>query len=118
VQGLFRTNPQPCPMHGETIPANTKTQLLYAAANRDPARFTDPDEFRIDRDLEESRRHLAFGWGVHFCIGAPLARMEARVTFRRILARMHDIELTGPAVRNESFVLHGLTSLPIRWRTS
>ncbi len=118
VQGLFRTNPQACPMHGETIPANTKTQLLYAAANRDPARFTDPDEFRIDRDLEESRRHLAFGWGVHFCIGAPLARMEARVTFRRILARMHDIELTGLAVRNESFVLHGLTSLPIRWRAS
>ena len=117
VQGLFRTNPQACPMHGETIPANTKTQVLYAAANRDPARFTDPDEFRIDRDLDESRGHLAFGWGIHHCIGAPLARMEARVTFRRILDRMHDIELTGPAVRNESFVLHGLTSLPIRWRT-
>ncbi len=117
VQGLFRTNAQACPIHGATIPANTKTQLLYAAANRDPARFTDPDEFRVDRDLDESRRHLAFGWGIHFCIGAPLARMEARITFRRILARMHDIELTGPAVRNESFVLHGLTSLPIRWRT-
>ena len=43
--------------------------------------------------------------------------MEARVTFRRILDRMHDIELTGPAVRNDSFVLHGLTNLPIRWRT-
>jgi cytochrome P450 len=117
VQGLFRTNPHPCPMHGEVIPANTKTQVLYAAANRDPARFTDPDEFRIDREADESRRHLAFGWGIHFCIGAPLARMEARVTFRRILAHMHDIELTGPPVRNESFVLHGLTSLPIRWRT-
>lgn len=116
VQGLFRTNPQACPMHGETIPANSKTQLLFAAANRDPARFADPDDFRLDRVVDESRRHLAFGWGVHFCIGAPLARMEARVTFRRILAQMHDIELTGPPVRNESFVLHGLTSLPIRWR--
>lgn len=117
VQGLFRTNPLACPVHGETIPANTKTQLLYASANRDPARFTDPDEFRVDRDVDESRRHLAFGWGIHFCIGAPLARMETRVTFRRILERMHDVELIGPPVRNDSFVLHGLTSLPIRWRT-
>jgi cytochrome P450 len=117
VQGLFRTNTNACPMHGETIPANSKTQLLYAAANRDPARFTDPDEFRLDRGPDESRRHLAFGWGIHFCIGAPLARMQARVTFRRILAHMHDIELTGPPVRNDSFVLHGLTSLPIRWQT-
>ena len=118
VQGLFRTNAEAVSLHGHDIPTRSKMQLLYAAANRDPARFTDPDEFRIDRDLEESRRHLAFGWGIHFCIGAPLARMEARVTFRRILERMHDIELTGPAVRNESFVLHGLTSLPIRWRTA
>ena len=118
VQGLFRTNAEAVSLHGHDIPTRSKMQLLYAAANRDPARFTDPDEFRIDRDLEESRRHLAFGWGIHFCIGAPLARMETRVTFRRILERMHDIELTGPAVRNESFVLHGLTSLPIRWRTA
>jgi cytochrome P450 len=118
VQGLFRTNAEACPMHGEVIPANTKTQLLYAAANRDPARFSDPDEFRLDRNTDESRRHLAFGWGIHFCIGAPLARMEARVTFRRVLTRMHDIELIGPPVRNNSFVLHGLTSLPIRWRTA
>jgi cytochrome P450 len=117
VQGLFRTNTDACPMHGHTIPANSKTQLLYAAANRDPERFAEPDEFRLDRDADESRRHLAFGWGIHFCIGAPLARMQARVTFRRILTDMHDIELTGPALRNESFVLHGLTSLPIRWRT-
>jgi cytochrome P450 len=118
VQGLFRTNASACPMHGEVIPPRSKTQLLYAAANRDPSRFSDPDEFRIDRDPDELRRHLAFGWGVHFCIGAPLARMETRVTFQRILSRMHDIELVGPAVRNESFVLHGLASLPIRWRTS
>jgi cytochrome P450 len=117
VQGLFRTNAGACPMRGEVIPAETKTQLLYAAANRDPSTFSDPDEFRLDREPNELRRHLAFGWGIHFCIGAPLARMETKVTFQRILARMHDVELTGPAVRNESFVLHGLTSLPIRWRT-
>ncbi len=118
VQGLFRTNAHECPMHDSVIPAETKTQLLYAAANRDPARFSDPDEFRLDRDPNELRRHVAFGWGIHFCIGAPLARMETRVTFERILARMHDIELTGPAVRNDSFVLHGLTHLPIRWRAA
>jgi cytochrome P450 len=115
VQGLFRTNAEACPMHDSVIPERSKTQLLFAAANRDPARFTDADEFRIDRPGDELRRHLAFGWGVHHCIGAPLARMETRVTFERILSRMRDIELTGPAVRNESFVLHGLTHLPIRW---
>ena len=66
--------------------------------------------------LNELRRHVAFGWGIHFCIGAPLARLEARLTFERILARMDDIELAGAPRRNESFVLRGSTSLPLRWK--
>ncbi len=76
---------------------------------------SDPDEFRLDRDAKELARHVAFGWGIHFCIGAPLARLETRLTFERILARMDDIELAGEPQRNESFVLRGLTSLPLRW---
>lgn len=98
------------------IPPESKLQVLYAAANRDESRFPNPDEFLLDRSAHESGRHVAFGWGVHFCIGAPLARLEARITFERVLARMTDIELDAEPVRNESFVLHGLTSLPLRWR--
>jgi cytochrome P450 len=115
VQGLFRTNATECTLAGETLPPRTKVQLLFGSANRDPEQWDAPDEFRLDRDANELRRHVAFGWGIHYCIGAPLARLETRLTFERILARMDDIELTGPAQRNESFVLRGLTSLPLRW---
>ena len=115
VHGLFRTNGEECVMHGETIPPRTKLQVCYAAANRDPAQFLDPDEFRLDRDRRETARHVAFGWGIHFCIGAPLARLEAKVAFERLLGRLEDIELAGEPTRNDSFVLHGLTRLPIRF---
>jgi cytochrome P450 len=115
VSGLFRTNAEQCTIHDTEIPQRSKLQLSYASANRDPAQFPDPDEFKLDRPRKELGKHVAFGWGSHFCIGAPLARLEARVAFERILARMDNIELAGTPVRNDSFVLHGLTSLPIRW---
>ncbi len=115
VSGLFRTNTAECQIVGEPVPERTKLQLLFGSANRDPARFEEPDEFRLDREANELRRHVAFGWGIHLCIGAPLARQEARVTFERLLRRMDGIELAGEPVRNQSFVLHGLTGLPLRW---
>ena len=116
VQGLFRTNAAECPVRNEIIPERSKLQVLFGSANRDPDRFTEPDEFHIDRDPKELRRHVAFGWGIHLCIGAPLARLETRITFERVLARMADIEVAGEVRRNDSFVLHGLTTLPLRWR--
>ena len=115
VHGLFRTNADECVVHGESIPRGTKLQLAFAAANRDPAQFTDPDEFKLDGDRRELGRHVAFGWGLHFCIGAPLARLEARVAFEQLLARIDGIVLDGEPERNDSFVLHGLTRLPIRF---
>ncbi|HMK10493.1 MAG TPA: cytochrome P450, partial [Acidimicrobiales bacterium] len=118
VQGLFRTNAADCLVHGEVVPAGSKVQLLFASANRDPDPFSDPDEFRIDRERAELGRHVAFGWGIHHCIGAPLARLETRIAFERILDRMLDIELTGAPERNDSFVLHNLTRLPIRWQVA
>ena len=117
VNGLFRTNAESCDVHGVEIPPRSKLQILYASANRDPQQFPNPDEFIIDRPRSEVGRHVAFGWGIHFCIGAPLARLEAKVAFERLLARTTTIELAGGPVRNESFVLHGLTSLPLRWTT-
>jgi cytochrome P450 len=115
VSGLFRTNPTECAVGGAPVPAHSKVQMLFAAANRDPNRFDNPDEFRIDRPRAELGHHLAFGWGIHFCIGAPLARLEARVAVEHLLGRIGTFELAGEPVRNESFVLHGLTRLPLRW---
>ena len=117
AQGLFRTNAQECVVHGETIPEGSKLQLLFASANRDPRKFDHPDDFDIDRPQKQIMGHVAFGWGIHHCIGAPLARLETKVSFEKILRRMGDIELAGNPVRNDSFILHGLTSLPLRWTT-
>ena len=117
VQGLFRTNPESVEVSGVQVPANTKLQVLFASANRDPDRWDEPDSFRLDRNVHDLRQHLAFGWGRHYCIGAPLARLETKLTFDRIAARMFDIELTGEPALSESFILRGFTSLPIRWRT-
>jgi cytochrome P450 len=116
VHGLFRTNAREAEVHGTTIAPGTKLQLAFASANRDPDQFPDPDAFRLDRERREIGRHVAFGWGIHLCIGAPLARSETRIAFDRILDRLDHIELDGPVERNDSFVLHGLTELPIRWR--
>jgi cytochrome P450 len=115
VSGLFRTNASPCELGGEDIPERSKLQILFGSANRDPDRFEAPDEFRLDREPNELRRHVAFGWGIHFCIGAPLARQETRITFERLLARVDHLELAGEPRRNDSYVLHGLTHLPLRW---
>ena len=116
VQGLFRTNAAECTLAGETLPPQTKVQLLFGSANRDPAAVRrSRTSSGSTATTKELGRHVAFGWGIHFCIGAPLARLETRLTFERILARMDDIELAGEPQRNESFVLRGLTSLPLRW---
>jgi cytochrome P450 len=113
VQGLFRTNAADASVAGVEIPGKTKVQVLFAAANRDDAYWEQPDEIRFDRPA--GRPHLAFGWGVHHCIGAPLARREGQMTLRWIVERFESVELIGPVTTNETFILRGLTSLPIRW---
>ena len=115
VQGLFRTNKTESEVGGVAIPKGSKLQVLFASANRDEDRWSDPDTFRLDREVRDLRQHLAFGWGLHYCIGAPLARMEIRLTIERIMETMEDIELVGEPLLNEPFILRGFTSLPIRW---
>jgi cytochrome P450 len=116
VQGLFRTNAGPATLGDQELPAGSKVQVLFASANRDPARWEDPDSFRLDRDVRDLRQHVAFGWGLHYCIGAPLARLETRLTFDRVLDRMADIEVAGEPELSETFILRGFTSLPLTWR--
>jgi len=119
VQGLFRTTVSDETVGGVDIAAGTKVQLLFAAANRDPQVWDDPDTIRLNRQFERhgvgGRPHLSFGWGVHHCIGAPLARREARLTLELILTTFESVELAGPVAVNEPFILRGLTTLPIRW---
>ena len=92
--------------------------LVYAAGNRDGRVFPSPDDCLLDR---QSRfPHLSFGVGEHFCLGASLARVEAKVALERLLARFPAIELVGDADALEyepSYVLHGLRRLPLRLAT-
>lgn len=98
---------------GQTIPAGAPVLAVMAAANRDPARFADPDRLDLAR---ADNRHLAFGWAAHFCFGAPLARLEARIAFQTLLRRLPQPALTGePLVWRDNLGLRGLTSLPVRF---
>jgi cytochrome P450 len=90
VQALHRTVVHETPVAGGVVPAGAALQVLYGAANRDQAAFEDPDRFDITR---AGRRHLAFGRGIHFCIGAHLARLEAVEGFQALLPVLADYEL-------------------------
>ena len=77
VLGLCRTNNVATEVRGIAIPEDSKVMVLYASANRDPALFADPDTFRLDRSVTDLKKHLSFSWGVHYCLGAGLARLTA-----------------------------------------
>lgn len=95
----------------KTIPAGSKVMVIYGAANRDPARYADPDRLDIQR---AGVRSLAFGGGPHFCIGAPLARLEVAMVFTALLERYRSIELaTDELSWRANFNLRGLNELPL-----
>ncbi len=110
VLGLYRSTTRDVEMEGGAIPKDAKVMMHYAAANRDPEAFESPDAFSLDR---ERNRHLAFGMGVHFCLGAPLARLEARVALRTLLQRCPDLRLLGDGERIAPFFLWGRRRLPV-----
>ncbi len=112
VQMLFRTTTRDVELHGLLVPEGAKVAVAYAAANRDPREFPEPDDFRLDRELSS---HLAFGHGIHYCLGAPLARLETRVALERLVARFRHVEQAGGAPRRvPSAILRGFGSLPLR----
>ncbi len=95
---------------GHEISADTEVYVFYGAANRDHRRFDDPDRFDIRR---EARRNLAFAEGVHHCIGAPLARLEATIVLALVLERMPDYSLSAGSTRFESHMMRGPRTLPV-----
>jgi cytochrome P450 len=100
---------------GVRIPAGEQVLICLAAANRDPARFADPDQLALDR---AESRHLAFGHGIHFCLGAPLGRMEGRLAFSALLTRFPELRLAVPVSslhwsHGDGLVLRGLAELPV-----
>jgi len=111
VLGLYRNNTRDVELHGQVIPEGNKVWINYAAANRDPDVFANPDEFDITRPLQ---RHMAFGLGVHFCIGAPTARLEAEVALNRLRERLPELELVNTGERIGPFFLWGRRKLPLR----
>ena len=112
VQGLARTLTRTVELHGEQLVAGDRVLLLYGSANRDEREFPDPDRFDVDR---RSDRQLAFGHGVHYCLGASLARLEARIAFEELLAAAPAYEVAGPVERIHSGPIRGLAHLPIEF---
>jgi cytochrome P450 len=113
VQAVARTVAEPIEFGGIEFGKDELIVGLIGAANRDPAVFPDPDRLDVTR---ERLKPLSFGGGIHFCIGAQLARIEAEVVFSTLLRRMPDLTLTDTEPRwRESFTLRGLITLPVSW---
>ncbi|MCU1365863.1 MAG: cytochrome, partial [Ilumatobacteraceae bacterium] len=97
--------------HGQTVPEGSAILLINGSANRDERRFVDADRFDIHRTLD---RHLSFGYGIHFCLGAALARLEARVALDELLQRFPDwtVDMDN-AVRARTSTVRGWDKLPV-----
>lgn len=113
AQGLYRVATQDTAIEGVPIPKGAKVFAAFSAANRDPAVF--PDPHRFDPDRPNVRDHLAFGGGVHFCIGAPLSRLESVVALEHLTRRWEDFELSAKNSYSyhETYMLRGLEHLHV-----
>ena len=112
VRQFTRTATEDCTVGGVDIAQGESCVLWYPSANRDEAAFDEPLEFRIDRPMN----HLAFGFGVHVCLGQHLARMEMGAFYKELFRRVDRIELNGEPKYSQSAFVGGLKSLPIRYR--
>jgi cytochrome P450 len=97
-------------LHGVRVPRGAELGLLFDSANRDPAVFDEPDELRLDR---KPNAHLTFGAGIHFCLGAPLGRMELQISFRTMLERFPELELVEEPRFKPNYIIRGLEGLRV-----
>lgn len=111
VQGLFRQTTAAIELGGVALPAGANVYVSFAAANRDHRAFEEPDRFALDRD---AAAQVAFGHGIHFCLGAQLARMEARLAIEALARRGITLQTAGAAVPTASAILRGFRSIPVR----
>jgi cytochrome P450 len=110
VQTFFRTTTRDVEVEGVTIPEGEKLLLFLAAANRDPRKWEDPDDFRVER---VASGHVGFGFGIHQCLGQMVARLEGELVLNALLKRVKSIRLAGPPVRRLNNTLHAIASLPV-----
>lgn len=116
VNGLFRTNSRATEILGARLPKDTKVLCMFGAANIDSEFWGETaTKFDITRPYQKTKRHYAFGKGIHYCMGAPLARLEARLAARAIVERLPNLHLTGKPKEIAAHVLHGVDSLPVAW---
>ena len=102
---------EPFELHGVQIPKGAELGLLFDSANHDPAVFDDPDDLRLDR---RPNPHLTFGAGIHFCLGAPLGRIELQSSFRTLLERFPELDLVEEPRFKPNYIIRGLEGLRVR----
>jgi hypothetical protein len=114
TQYTARIAPQDTELGGKQIKKKQAVFAVLGAGNRDPERFPDPDRLDLARP---DNKHLAFGWGAHFCFGAPLARMEAQIAFEELLRLQNWAREPGPLTWRTNLALRGMTTLPITFQS-
>jgi cytochrome P450 len=107
-----RTAMRDVELRGQQIREGDKVSVWYCSANRDEEVFPEPDRFDVGRTPND---HLSFGFGPHFCLGAALAHLEARVMFEELFHRLPDIALAGPIERLRANHIHGIKHLPVKF---
>ena len=116
VRGFFRTNTESTALHGVEMEPDTKIWPGLLGANHDPEVWENPDKFDITRPIEKLRKHYSFGYGVHLCLGAPVARLQGQIVLRLLLDKLPNLRLNGdPVTSHYCRAGMGFDHLPVAW---
>ncbi|CAM3417774.1 cytochrome P450 [Parendozoicomonas haliclonae] len=116
INGLFRTNREEETLGPYTVKKDSKILMLFSGANLDPKTFDAPDTFNILRELSDIKKHLSFGYGIHYCRGAELSKIQARCVVNMLIDNFIDLKLIGePIIQTRAPALNGFESLTIGW---